>query len=349
MSLTDFFVDLGAPSWGSYVGAPLARFLSPLASFGTGLWPSPLNEGEMTMDELMEAELLPGNTPSPRVAKDVPFAQWLQRQMLTGDRLLEPKLLPGFDVHVPRRGIARLSMPLAADRAPVVDQVRRVVGPQAEVIEDAEAKVPSPPLALPAVGVSPVVRPKPVPVDYRIKMAVQVRPRGITVDFSRAWVGNAPNPKPQKKESKNRSKALRGFGRFANDVLQGALDAAGTMSEVQDLFEAFAWAAKDRYGRSAMMLERGGAFRSGEGHGLYKGWATNWRQYAGVAEGIASGRYEVDLSDALQSYASSQALDVLAGVGSRARQALANSLGYDMPVGVEALEGLHKRSLGLLD
>ena len=185
--------------------------------------------------------------------------------------------------------------------------------------------------------------------DYRITGRFSVSRHGVDVTFRSQSVRQS-NPRPRERERKDRSKRMPRFARLVHNMLQGALDAAGTMSEVQDLVEAFAWNAHDRYGRNAMALVRREALdasMAGEGHGLYKGWATNWRSYALVAEGIASGRFEVDLGGALQSYAVSQALDAAAGAQGRARQSLANSLGYDSPIGLQALEGLHSGALGI--
>lgn len=353
MSLSDFYVDLGVPEFGSFVGAPLARLLGGAVGAFLGS-AKPLNSGEQ---EWLDRQW-PGygvGSAAPMVPEFEPFNQWLQRSLMSHPGMLAPHVA-GIEPVRAARGSAVLSMPRSSDVLPAVPQVRAVrsnvgtalgaVGAEAGGVNQlALDRLRTQQQFSTDVPAAAMVRPPLVrPIDgFRITMGVRVNRQGITIALNSGQVDQR-RQRPRPREGKDRNLRMRGWTRLAYEVLQGAGDAVGTLSEVQDLFEAFAWAAKDGQGRSAMAMERREAFRSGEGHGVYKGWATNWRQLAGVAEGIASGRYQVDLGEGIRNYAASSALDAAAGLGGRARQELANSLGYGLPVGQDALLGVHRRS-----
>jgi len=211
--------------------------------------------------------------------------------------------------------------------------------------QPAPARVPDPaplPAVNPLSGVRPTPRNRP-----ELELTIKILPGRITLDEPTPTVRLQVRLKPKHQLYAVTRRKIDAKGVYLQ--LMGLVTATfGTLTEVQDFVEALAWNATDRFGRPAMLVERPAAFKGEQMKpGDWKGGLmVSMRQYVGVFNGLASGKYSLDLGGFAFDYAMMQAGDIEAALPGKARQMMSNFLGSSQVAGIEATINQFRRMSG---
>jgi len=227
--------------------------------------------------------------------------------------------------------------------------------------------VPLPPIGAVGTGIGPAHKGPVSSVDVISEVYIHFEPRvmppgvrqPVSIDGRPIRVGSRSFPdtsvsvrlreRPASDLRRRRRRDGKGVGWAVMRGFERAVTATfGRVTEVQDLVESLAWNAFDKSGRPAMLVVRERAFAGEtiEKGDVFGAMRVNARSYGYVFSGIADGTFTVDLGGALVDYGRSQAQDVYYAAQGKAFQRASNMLGYNRPVGLDAIMRGAERQLG---